>query len=82
MERRCDYYPPHHLCEIHDVNDARCIRSKGHDGRHVFRSVNGSLVAWEPDWDCACCSPEDSSSDRCADFTYGVSSTDFPDIIA
>lgn len=45
---------------------AACILERGHLGPHVFRTPKGLFFAWEDDWGCDCCAPEET--DRC--FTY------------
>lgn len=53
---------------------AACIRESGHRGPHVIMTPEGKYVAWEDDWTCGCCSPEED--DRC--YTYWeISEEDF-----
>jgi hypothetical protein len=51
-----------------------CIRGRGHRGPHVFLTPEGKYIAWEDDWSCGCCKPEED--DRC--YTYGeITEDDF-----
>ncbi len=42
---------------------AECILPHGHRGPHVVKTPEGKFFAWEDDWDCDCCEPEEA--DRC-----------------
>ncbi len=42
---------------------AECIRKRGHRGPHVIKTPENVLIAWEYDWECGCCEPEED--ERC-----------------
>ena len=42
---------------------AECILLDCHDGPHVFKTPGGKYFAWEDDWSCDCCKPDEE--DRC-----------------
>ncbi len=54
----------------------QCVLARDHRGPHVFRTPEGELVAWEDDWNCGCCSPEED--DRCYVY-WPVTREDIPD---
>jgi hypothetical protein len=43
-----------------------CILKTNHSGPHIFRTPENNFYAWEDDWSCGCCTPEED--DRC--YTY------------
>ncbi len=45
---------------------AECILRNNHAGPHVFRTPEGDHVAWEDDWECGCCEPEED--ERCISY--------------
>lgn len=42
---------------------AECIRPLAHINPHVVKTPDGKYYAWEWDFDCDCCGPEED--DRC-----------------
>ncbi|HEY0010328.1 MAG TPA: hypothetical protein VGB97_00240 [Candidatus Paceibacterota bacterium] len=46
--------------------DLGCILPLGNCYAHVFRLPNGQHVAWEDDFKCGCCEPDDEQ--RCIMF--------------
>ena len=42
---------------------AECILMRCHQGPHVIKTPEGRFIAWEDDYNCDCCQPEEF--DRC-----------------
>ncbi len=40
-------------------HSAECLRVFAHLGPHVLKHPDGSYIAWENDYECECCDPED-----------------------
>ena len=61
----------------HDSYMAECILVRNHLGPHVIELPGGKLIAWENDWECGCCKPEED--DRC--FLYWeIQESDIPNL--
>jgi len=62
----CGIIPPRY----HDLIGERdggylpeCILKANHQTPHIFKNPEGKFIAWEDDWSCDCCEPEEV--DRC-----------------
>ena len=45
---------------------AECILERGHNTPHIIQTPEGQKIAWEDDFTCACCAPDED--DRCYTF--------------
>ena len=54
---------------------AECILLRSHSGPHVIKTPEGRFIAWEDDYDCECCQPEDF--DRCITYWF-IQEKDIP----
>lgn len=63
MIRTCDLLPPR-LTSFEFEGATGCTLERGHTGPHHDRTLRAGLIAWEDDFACRCCTPEEI--DRCA----------------
>lgn len=54
-----------------------CIRPRCHSGPHVIKMPEGIYYAWEDDWSCGCCRPEEE--DRCIHY-WKIDEEDIPNL--
>jgi hypothetical protein len=54
---------------------AECVRESNHLGPHVIKTPDGIFIAWEDDWNCGCCKPEED--DRCYVY-WEIEESDIP----
>jgi hypothetical protein len=65
----CGIIMPRQTDVVSHRNDgylAECILESGHLGHHIVKTLEGKFYAWEDDWGCGCCEPDED--DRC--YTY------------
>jgi hypothetical protein len=66
MIQICGIIPPRHRQVIGYRRDGyvpECIRPSHQMEPHIFLTPEGKYFAWQDDWDCDCCTPEEE--DRC-----------------